>query len=262
MPPLIRVGPLAVALQSDGADWIAALASRYGDFALAGATAADFELRLTALSAAPDGEGIAALYAERIEFAAEGARWEFRAASFRGVLDLDRRRGEVFGPLHRHAVDLAIRLLLASELAAGLVVHGALLGSPSGAWLCAGPSGAGKTTLGRLFPEAALCDELTFLRREDVGGWTAYATPFWQGRPVSAPLLGVRWIRHGESDRLARLRGPEAWRRLAPEVRWPPGDAAAAALGRLTQLLAEVEVAELAFRPTPGVWSVLEGRAA
>lgn len=263
MPPLIRVGPLAVALESDGAGWLDALASRYGAFALAGSTAADFELRLEACSAAPDREGLSALHTEEIEFVAEGHRWEFRAASFRGVLELDRRRGEVSGPLHRHAVDLALRLLLTSELAGGLLVHGALLGTAAGAWVCAGPSGAGKTTLGRLFPAVAWCDELTFLRREAGGEWTAFATPFWQGRPISAPLLGVRWIRHGESDRLAPLRGSEAWRRLAPEVRWPPGAiGAAATLDRLGQLLADVEVAELSFRPTPGVWRVLEGRAA
>ena len=263
MPSLIRVGPLAVAVESDGANWASALATRYGAFAIDEVASPDFELRLVARSEAPSIEALASLHAEPVEVAAQGDRWAFTAPSFCGSLDFGRRRAEVSGPLHRHAVDFALRLLLASEVAGGMLVHGALLGSSDGAWLCAGPSGAGKTTLGRLFPEAALCDELTFLRREDGGSWSAFATPFWRGRPVSAPLRAVRWIRHGSCDRLTRLTSSETLRRLAPEVRWPlGGEAQAATLGRLLRLIAEIEVAELAFRPTTGVWNVLEGRVA
>lgn len=263
MPSLIRVGPLVVALAPDEADWDSALAPRYGAFAIAEASIPDFEVHLIARSPTPDGATLASMHGEAVEVAAQGGRWDFKAPSFRGTLDLDRRRAEVSGPLHRHALDFALRLLLASELAGGLLMHGALLGSAAGAWLCAGPSGAGKTTLGRLFPEASLCDELAFLRREGSGSWMAFATPFWKGRPAKAPLRAVRWIRHGGCDRLSRLSASEASRRLAPEVRWPIGsEAQAATLGRLSQLVAEIEVAELMFRPTTAVWSVIGGRAA
>lgn len=266
MPALKRfavdLAGLVVAFEAARADWPAALEPRYGAFA--SVRAPRFVVRLAGRGRRPVGAAdLARLAAEPVAIEHAGARLALRSASVAAEVDLERGRGELAAPVHRHGVDLLLRTLLALTDERALVVHGALAAAGGRAFVCAGPSGAGKSTLAGLLGARALCDELALLRRERAG-WRAHALPFWHGRPGGGRLAGVRLLAHGARHELRTLSPAEALRRTAAEVVWPAFSAAAAerTLALLGRLLAEVPVAELAFRPAAGVWPVLAGEVA
>jgi len=258
-------------LESPDPRWSAALMPRYGAFAReahqarAGAAApATTRLRLTATSPPPDAIALARNVAESVDVERATGGWTLRTSWCR--VAFDRRSGlvEIEGPLHRVAVDLALRHLLTEQLADGLLLHGALLVEGERTFLCAGPSGCGKSTLAALLPEQALCDELAVARREAAGGWRAWSLPFWHGRPGSGRLAGVHLLAHGARAERRSLAPSAAWRRLAPEVIWPAHDEVASrrAFELLGLLALEVPVSALAFRPEPEVWTLISSPAA
>ena len=190
--------------------------------------------------------------------------WSLSTSWCRVAFDRRAGCGEIAGPLHRLAIDLAVRHLLTEELTDGLLLHGALFAEGGRSYLCAGPSGCGKSTLAELLPETALCDELAVARREPGGGWRAWSLPFWHGRPGCGRLVAIHLLEHGAQSARRGLAPAAALRRLAPEVIWPAHDEAATgrALELLGALVAEVPVAALAFRPERDVWALIASPAA
>ncbi len=262
---LAGLGPFR--LESDDRRWQEALAPRYGAFSqkpAANVTPAA-RLRLRATSSPPDARTLARFHAEPVAVDRRGDRLTLSSSWCR--LALDRHDDQspaqmtvaVEGPLHRAAVDLALRHLLTELLADGLLLHGALLTDGARTFLCAGPSGCGKSTLAGLLPAAALCDELAVARRDPSGRWRAWSLPYWQGRPGSGELAAVLLLSHGLECERQALEPADALRRLASEVIWPAHDAAETgrALALLGALASEVPVASLAFRPEPGVWDLI-----
>jgi len=262
-PYVVEVAGLAIAFASDDPRWPAVLAPRYGAFRSARTPDVTIGLETRGGELAPG--DLARLAGETVAVERRGATLAIETPTISARLDLDHGRGSLAAPLHRHGVDLVLRALVAARIDAGLLVHGALVAEAGRAWICAGPSGAGKSTLAELAGEHAFCDELALVRRS-AAGWHAESLPFWHGRPFSGSLAGVRLLIHGERHRLRPLGAAEAARRLAPEIVWPAsGDPArpeCAALECFAQLLEEVEIAELAFRPRADVWPHLVGAVA
>lgn len=254
-------------LESDDRRWQEALEPRYGTFMQkpAAKVTPAAVLRLRATSPPPDARALARFHAESVSVERRGGRLTLSSSWCR--LTLDRREDqspaqmavEVEGPLHRAAVDLALRHLLTELLTDGLLLHGALLTDGARTFLCAGPSGCGKSTLAGLLPAAALCDELAVARRDSSGAWRAWSLPYWHGRPGSGELAAVLLLSHGPECERRALEPAEALRQLASEVIWPAHDAAESgrALALLGALASEVPVASLAFRPEPRVWDLI-----
>lgn len=266
MPALSRfaveLAGRVVAFEGDLPEWRGVLEPRYGTFRTA--REAEVRIELVSRGAVEGVEALAALRAEEPEIAADGAdRLELRSPSLAATVDLAAGRGRLASPLDRHGVDAVTRALLATWFDDALLVHGALLTRGGDAWLGAGPSGAGKSTLAALAGAAALCDELTLLRRSNDRSWFAHALPFWHGRPGGGGLRGVRLLEHGASPRLRGLDPAAARRRLLAEVVWPTFAPArcARALELVASLLAEVEVAALEFRRAPDFWEALGANA-
>jgi hypothetical protein len=253
----LALGPFAVRLRAHDPRWLAALAPRYAGFR---STAAPrFELELVARErGSVDRAGLLAMMTEAPTVAAHGERLAMRSRSFAIELDFA-RGGRVIGPCHRYPVDLALRTLLVAALDDGVVLHGAFLAAGQRGFVCAGPSGAGKSTLATLVAPHALCDELTLVRRGAFGGWRAQALPYWQGRPGEAELVRLVLLDHAPRHAWRAVEPAAAWRRLAREVLWPGFSPLrmASAFALFERLLGEVPIAELGFRPTPDVWSVL-----
>jgi len=259
-PFTVDLAGLVVAFAGDDPRWEAVLAPRYGLFRTRRAPA--IEVALTTRGEVHDDATRAALRAETPEVAAEGGALLLRSASIEARLDgAGAPRATLAAPLDRHGVDALVRLLLAARMPDSLLMHGALLVDAGEAFLATGPSGAGKSTLAKLCGERAHCDELTLLRRVAPGRWEAAALPFWHGRPGGGRLRGVRLLRHAAEHTLAPLPAAEAARRVSAEVIWPTFSPArvARSLALLDRLLAEVEIAELAFARAAGVWPVLAG---
>ncbi|MCU1384207.1 MAG: hypothetical protein JWL71_2904 [Acidobacteria bacterium] len=101
----------------------------------------------------------------------------------------------------------------------GALMHAAAIAGRDGAFLVAGPSGAGKTTLSRaaaLEGAAVLSDERTILRpsRAHAGGWLLGGTP-WPGEGQfsdnrSIPLRGLILLEQSDRDELMPISAARA----------------------------------------------------
>ena len=106
--------------------------------------------------------------AEEVRVRAEGGRWVMERGDFRAEWDLERRRGRVRQSPNPYSIDAVLRILHSLVLAreGGFLVHAASAIRNGRAFLFAGVSGAGKTTISRLAPPdvALLTDEISYVR--------------------------------------------------------------------------------------------------
>src|SRR5262249_55942927 len=148
------------------------------------------------------------------------------------------RRGGVRQYATPYAIDTLLRILhsLVLARAGGVLVHAASAMRGGRAFVFAGVSGAGKTTLARLAPPdvALLTDEISYIRpsgtgRDSAGGaretacYHAYGTPFAGelariGLNVRAPLAGVFLLQQGSQDRIEQVSERQALRELLRHV--------------------------------------------
>jgi hypothetical protein len=171
--------------------------------------------------------------------------------------------GRVVYPLEYPLDELLLIHLLAAGR--GVEVHACGVVDSSGqGYLFAGQSGAGKTTMARLWQKAdeageagglmILSDDRIVLRYE-AGRFWMYGTP-WHGEaelssPGRAPLNGIYLLRQGPSNRLMPLRRSATVARLVacsfPLFYHPSG--LDFTLGFLDQLVETVPCYELSFTP-------------
>lgn len=151
----------------------------------------------------------------------------------------------------------------------GFLLHAAGLVRGGRAYLFFGPSGAGKTTVAKLSPEATLLsDDLTLVTRSDAPGGVAGAcsVPF-RGllapRPESDtvyPVAGFFRLIQDETDHLVALRGARAIGAIVaslPFVTERP-ETAGEAIEVVRLAAASVPVFELHFRKSRAFWDVIE----
>jgi len=165
--------------------------------------------------------------------------------------------GHLVYPLEYPLDELLIIHLLAAGRGAEVHACGVVDASGQG-YLFAGQSGAGKTTMARLWqkPEeiTVLSDDRIILRYQ-AGQFWMYGTP-WHGEaglssPARAPLKGVYLLRHGPSNRLVPLRRSSTAARLVA-CSFPPfyhSSGLDFTLGFLDQLVEAVPCYELSFTP-------------
>jgi hypothetical protein len=158
-------------------------------------------------------------------------------------------------------------LLLIHLLAAGrgVEVHACGVVAPNGqGYLFVGQSGAGKTTMARLWQKAKagvgaggdriLSDDRIILRKIDGTFWM-YGTP-WHGEAelacaARAPLAGIYLLRHGASNALIPQQRSQAIARLLASS-FPPlysRDALDFTLGLFDEVVRAVPCHELSFTP-------------
>jgi hypothetical protein len=106
--------------------------------------------------------------AEDVRVRLEGRRWVMERGDFRAEWDPERRRGWVRQSPNPYSIDSVIRILHSLFLAreGGFLVHAASAIRNGRAFLFAGLSGAGKTTLCRMAPPdvVLLTDEISYVR--------------------------------------------------------------------------------------------------
>lgn len=181
-------------------------------------------------------------------------------ASFRAEIDPHRVVARVRGADERFGLESALKVLLAARLAwaGGLLVHGVALVVGGRAGLFTGPSGAGKSTLaglGRRAGLSVLADELVAVWP----GWRVEGTPWNEGRPERAALVGVGTLSWSSAARLERPPAASVLRVLASNVLLPdPGPAGkAAAFHAQAALMNGVQSWTLSFAQDGDVGEVL-----
>jgi hypothetical protein len=193
-----------------------------------------------------------------------GRRFECERHDFLATVDLDAREGHVaLGAVDAVALDTLLRVVYSLALldADALVVHAASLVRGGRAYLFPGRSGAGKTTVARLSPEATLLgDEIAIV--EAAGA--CHGSPFWgelarPGDNVRAPLAGIYFLEQAGHHAATPLSPRQALTRLLPTVLFFAADPALTArvLEVAGRLVDTVPSYRLAFRRDPGFWRVV-----
>jgi hypothetical protein len=176
----VEIGGIAILLQPSDPKFCNVLESRYETFASRNAPdAADtnaniacrFEIHLDPRGRASDED------ARVTREVNDGASlWHFRRGDFDATWNPQTREGRILQCPNPYSIDTVLRithsLVLAEE--GGFLVHAASAIRNERAYLFAGVSGAGKTTMARLAPPDAtvLTDEISYVRRiGHVGAW-------------------------------------------------------------------------------------------
>jgi len=170
------------------------------------------------------------------------------------------------GVRNEYALDSLLRMFLSWALLPqdGFLLHAASVIRNGKAFVFAGRSGAGKSTVASLSPQGSvLTDEISLIKRVD-GEWHAFGTPFWgefraDGANISAPLGGIFRLVQSPANHLEPLRPAELLKLLLPCVLFFSSE-----LGdhhRLLQILAgaseEVSGYRLHFQKNRSFWEVL-----
>ena len=133
------------------------------------------------------------------------------------------------------------------------------------AFLFAGVSGVGKTTISRLAPPDAtlLTDEISYLRRE-ADGYFAYGTPFAgelakPGENVRAPLAAIYLLAQGPENRIDPVADGDALRAVLRCVLFFAHDSELVGhvFDSVCNLVQRVPVRRLTFVPDSRVWELI-----
>jgi hypothetical protein len=133
------------------------------------------------------------------------------------------------------------------------------------AFLFAGVSGAGKTTISRLAPADAtlLTDEISYVRRQDEG-YVAFGTPFTGelaklGENTSAPLAALYLLAQGPENRIEPVAAADAGRGLLANMLFFAKDQEMVhwAFQAACDFVRCVPVYKLTFVPDARVWEMI-----
>lgn len=197
----------------------------------------------------------------------DSGRWLIERGDFRAEWWPATRHGKIIQSANPYSIDAVLRivhsLLLARE--GGLLVHAASAVRNGKAFLFAGISEAGKTTISRLAPPdvTLLTDEISYLRRNGQS-YAAYGTPFAGelakvGENIQAPLAALYLLQKGPENSLESVQGNNAVRMLLENVLFFACDPELVSLvfDSACELVQHVPVYRLTFFPDARVWELI-----
>lgn len=256
----IGIGGITVRVRSSSAAFLQLLDERYAGFIERGASPDyEFGVELT-----PPGEGTAD---DDVRVYRRNGRWQLERGDFRAEWDPAARRGRIRQSANPYSIDTVLRIVHTLVLAreGGFLLHAASAVRNGSAFVFAGASGAGKTTLSRLAPADAgvLSDEISYVRREE-NGYYAYGTPFAGelarvGENLRAPLQAVYLLAQGAENRVSNMGKAEAARGILANILFFAEDAelVQAVFLSALDLVERVPVRRLTFRPDAAIWELI-----
>lgn len=257
---VIEIGGLPVALRTTEPSFAQLLEQRYGDFINPNATPL-FDLKVDLV---PEGTLAGD---DELSVRRRNGSWTVARGDFRAEWDLGLRRGWIRQSANPYGIDSLLRILHSLELSrrGGFLVHAASAIRQGRAFLFAGRSGAGKTTLARLAPREVtlLSDEISYVRRVD-GGYRAYGTPFAGelarlGKNVSAPLAALYLLEKGPAVKIEPLPAAEAARALLQNILFfaENPELVERVLVAACEFVERIPVRRLTFPRDPQVWEAI-----
>jgi hypothetical protein len=255
----VEIGGIPIFLESDDADFRALLEQRYAGFVNpAAAPSYEFEIRLKA-STQSSGEGARAFRS--------GSVWRLERGDFSAEWDARARRGWVRQSPNPYSIDSVLRIVHSLVLAeeGGFLVHAASGVRQERAFVFAGVSGAGKTTMARLAPPdaAVLTDEISYVRRGK-SGYRAYGTPFAgelgrAGVNLSAPLAALYFLEKGPRGRIEPMGQLAAAGELLRNILFFAQDPALVkrVFESAVEFVTRVRVARFTFAPDERAWELV-----
>jgi hypothetical protein len=258
---VIEIGGMAIALHTQDLPFRRLLEGRYAGFTRSSSDPQyefDIDLFEPAESTHAD---------EDVKVTLQGSRWLLQRGDFRAEWDSTAGRGHIRQSRNPYAIDSVLRIVHTLILArqGGFLVHAASAIRGGRAFLFAGVSGAGKTTISRLAPSDAtlLTDEISYVRS---GGnaYRACGTPFAGelarvGENQSAPLSALFLLEKGPENRIEPVATLEAVRMLLRNILFFAEDAELVNLvfQSACEFVERVPVRRLIFVPDERVWEVI-----
>jgi len=257
---VIEVGEMPVRVNTTDANFLAMLETRYAGFvASVQYPAIDFDVELIPPAVVdPDAD---------VAVTRRAGRWSLQRGDFRAEWEPSSRRGRIRQSANPYSIDAVLRILHTLVLAreGGFLLHSASAVRNGKAFLFAGVSGAGKTTIARLAPAdvTLLTDEISYVRRQDAG-YVAYGTPFTGelaklGENISAPISALYLLAKGEENRTDLVSSGEAARALLANMLFFAEDEelVQSAFHTAFDFVSRIPLLRLTFVPDARVWELI-----
>jgi hypothetical protein len=256
----IEIGGVPVRLNTTDSGFLEILQNRYAGFVTSGGHVEfDFDIELARPKAFdPEADLCVTL---------NSGRWRVERGDFFAEFDPHLKGGRIRQSANPYSIDAIFRilhtLLLAKE--GGFLLHAASAIRNGKAFVFAGVSGAGKTTIASLAPPDAtlLTDEISYIRKEGYR-YIAFGTPFTgelgkPGENVSAPIAALYLLEKGPQNHIASVTGAEASRAVLSNVLFFAEDQelVRSVFESACEFVGHVPVYRLTFLPDSRVWEIL-----
>ena len=264
----IEIGGIPIRVNTTDADFRNMLQNRYAGFVGSSEHAAvEFDVDLfTPGFVDPDAD---------VRVTQHAGKWALERGDFRAEWEPARRTGTIRQSANPYSIDAVLRivhtLVLAQE--GGFLMHAASAIRNGNAFLFAGVSGAGKTTISRLAPPdvTLLTDEISYVRKDVRKGvqkqdfsYVAYGTPFTGelaklGENVSAPVSALYLLAQGPENRIDPVAPGQAVRELLANVLFFAEDQELVqrSFHAACEFVGRVPVSRLTFVPDARVWEMI-----
>ena len=264
----IEIGGIPIRVNTTDADFLDMLQNRYAGFVGSSQDpAVEFDVDLfTPGFVDPDAD---------VRVTQQAGKWALERGDFRAEWEPARRTGTIRQSANPYSIDAVLRivhtLVLAEE--GGFLMHAASAIRNGKAFLFAGVSGAGKTTISRLAPPDAtlLTDEISYVRkdfrkdgRKQDLSYVAYGTPFTGelaklGENVSAPISALYLLAQGPENRIDPVAPGQAVRELLANVLFFAEDQELVqrSFHAACEFVSRVPVSRLTFVPDARVWEMI-----
>ena len=256
----IEIGGMPVRVNTTDRDFLGILENRYAGYLTSAANAEiEFDIEMaTPGNTDPDAS---------VRVSQLGGRWTLTRGDFRAEWEPAKRRGWIRQTANPYSIDAVLRIVHTLVLArqGGFLLHSASAIRNGKAFLFAGVSEAGKTTMSRLAPSdvTLLTDEISYVRKCD-DGYVAFGTPFTGelaklGENVSAPIAALYLLSKGRENRIDRVPVGEAARGLLANLLFFAEDEelVQAAFHAAFEFVNNVPVSRLTFFPDARVWELI-----
>jgi hypothetical protein len=262
---VIAIGGVPVRVNTTDADFLEMLQDRYAGFVSAEAYAEfEFDVDL-APPAFPDPDA-------DVSVTHSSGRWFMQRGDFHAEWEPATGTGRIRQSANPYSIDAVLRIVHTLVLArqGGFLLHSASAIRNGKAFLFAGVSGAGKTTIARLAPADAtlLTDEISYVRKLDASlkseGYAAFGTPFTGelaklGENTSAPVDAVYLLAQGPENRIDPVAAADAGRELLANMLFFAQDQEMVhwAFQAACDFVHRVPVYRLTFVPDARVWEMI-----
>jgi hypothetical protein len=258
---VIEIGGMAIALRTQDPDFRNLLENRYAGF-VQRSSDPQYEFDIDLIDPAESTHAD-----EDVRVTLQDGRWLLQRGDFRAEWDSAAGRGHIRQSPNPYAIDAVLRIVHTLILAkqGGFLVHAASAIRGGRAYLFAGVSGAGKTTISRLAPSdcALLTDEISYVRR-DGDAYRACGTPFAGelarvGENTSAPLSTLFLLEKGAENRIEPVAKSEAVQMLMRNILFFAEDAELVnrVFRSACEFVERVPVRRLIFVPDQRVWQMI-----
>ena len=257
---VIDIGGLPVRVRTADSNFLHLLRKRYAGF-VSPAERAEFEFDVDLIS--PESVPTE----DRLRVRRRVGHWSVERGDFQAEWNPVSNRGRVRQSVNPYSIDAVLRIVhtLVLSRCGGFLVHAASAVRNGKAFLFAGASGAGKTTLASLAPADAilLTDEVSYVRKQE-GGYFAFGTPFTgelakPGENICAPVSALFLLAQGPQNRIDPVGDAEAVRALLANILFFAEDAESVRLvfHAACAFVDRVQVCRLTFVPDTKVWELI-----